>query len=71
MRPAYFPALQRNPGDGPDLKSFMPVNPISPRRGIPNVSRVVAVSSAKGGVGKSTVAGTQFPPLCSVRHANL
>lgn len=68
---SYFPSLQRNPGGGPDLKSFMPAKVIPPRRGIPNVTRVVAISSAKGGVGKSTVAGTQLPPLCSVLHTNL
>ena len=54
---------QRNLGDGPDFKTFMPTKGIPPKRGIPNVKRVVAVSSAKGGVGKSTVAGTQYPTL--------
>ena len=71
MPETYFPSLQRNLGGGPDLKSFMPAKVIPPRRGIPNVNRVVAISSAKGGVGKSTVAGTRFPPLQSVLHTNL
>jgi ATP-binding protein involved in chromosome partitioning len=35
------------------------------KRKIPNVSKIVAVSSAKGGVGKSTIAGRI---LCSTNH---
>jgi ATP-binding protein involved in chromosome partitioning len=35
------------------------------KRKIPNVSKIVAVSSAKGGVGKSTIAG---PTLSSTNH---
>lgn len=44
--------------------------PQIPRRGlpakrrIPNVEKVVAVSSAKGGVGKSTIAGTAYQTIC-------
>jgi Mrp family chromosome partitioning ATPase len=34
------------------------------KRKIPNVSKIVAVSSAKGGVGKSTIAG----PITSIAH---
>ncbi|KAI9510693.1 P-loop containing nucleoside triphosphate hydrolase protein [Russula earlei] len=34
----------------------MPRRSLPPKRGIPNVKRVVAVASGKGGVGKSTVA---------------
>lgn len=44
--------------------------PTMPRRGgpvekrsIPNVKKVIAVASGKGGVGKSTVAGTLIPNL--------
>jgi len=35
----------------------MPRRRLPPKRGIPNVKKVVAVASGKGGVGKSTVAG--------------
>ena len=35
----------------------MPRRGLPPKRGIPNVKKVIAVASGKGGVGKSTVAG--------------
>lgn len=35
----------------------MPRRSLPPKRGIPNVKKVIAVASGKGGVGKSTVAG--------------
>lgn len=46
--------------DGPSLASFARARappPPPPRQPIPGVAAIVAVSSAKGGVGKSTVAG--------------
>lgn len=36
----------------------MPRRSLPGKRGIPNVRKVLAVASGKGGVGKSTVAGT-------------
>jgi ATP-binding protein involved in chromosome partitioning len=36
---------------------MMPRRSLPPKRSIPNVKRVVAVASGKGGVGKSTIAG--------------
>ena len=66
----YHHPIQRNLSNGPDLKSFMPTRGLPPKRGIPNVQHVVAVSSAKGGVGKSTVAGTQCQTLYSVLLPN-
>ena len=35
----------------------IPRRGLSPKRGIPNVKKVIAVASGKGGVGKSTIAG--------------
>ena len=35
----------------------VPRRGLPPKRGIPNVKKVIAVASGKGGVGKSTVAG--------------
>ena len=35
----------------------IPRRGLPPKRRIPNVEKIVAVSSAKGGVGKSTIAG--------------
>jgi Mrp family chromosome partitioning ATPase len=35
----------------------MPRRGLPPKQGIPNVKKVIAVASGKGGVGKSTVAG--------------
>lgn len=40
---------------------MMPRRALPPKRGIPNVKKVVAVASGKGGVGKSTVAGSSSP----------
>ena len=57
------------PPSGPGLKDFLPpsaappprnkrpVPPPPPRQAIPGVAHIIAVSSGKGGVGKSTVAG--------------
>jgi ATP-binding protein involved in chromosome partitioning len=36
------------------------------KRSIPNVKKVLAVASGKGGVGKSTVAGNVYPCLWSL-----
>lgn len=55
---------------GPGLKEFLPpqkkrpMPPPPPRQAIPGVSHIVAVSSGKGGVGKSTVAGKAKKEFC-------
>ena len=47
----------------------MPRRDLPPKRAIPNVKRVVAVASGKGGVGKSTVAGLSSLYLSyEIRH---
>lgn len=38
----------------------MPRRSLPQKRGIPNVKKVLAVASGKGGVGKSTVAGMSY-----------
>jgi hypothetical protein len=52
---------------------IMPRRGLPPKRGIPNVKKVIAVASGKGGVGKSTVAGlssihSTWDPACSDIH---
>ena len=50
----HIQGLPKRPGQPPQLpRRGGPV----PKRPIPNVTKVVAVASGKGGVGKSTVAG--------------
>jgi len=47
----------------------MPRRGLPLRRGIPNVKKVIAVASGKGGVGKSTVAGlSSIYPTYEIRH---
>ncbi len=41
----------------------MPRRSLPQKRGIPNVKKVLAVASGKGGVGKSTVAGMSYPSV--------
>jgi Mrp family chromosome partitioning ATPase len=41
----------------------MPRRGLPPKRGIPNVKKIIAVASGKGGVGKSTVAGLSLSIL--------
>jgi hypothetical protein len=50
----------------------MPRRSLPPKRGIPNVKKVIAVASGKGGVGKSTIAGLSvIHSTYGIRHGAL